>query len=65
VDALPITIFPLPDPRFLRPARLRASGFVDKLNESDVGDAGGIFTEQVYVGVEDGRVGRPEAFMYP
>lgn len=58
----PFGIAAMPHTRLLRLAGARPALAVDVLRQADVGDAGGLLTDQMDVGVEDGGVHRLAVF---
>lgn len=56
MDVEPLGIAPMPHAGLFRLAGARPPLTVDVLRQADVGDAGGVLTNQMHVGVEDGGV---------
>lgn len=56
VDVEPLGIAPMPHAGLFRLAGARPPLSVDVLRQANVGDAGGVLTNQMHVGVEDGGV---------
>ncbi len=56
MDTLPFRVPTMPHPRLFRLAAARPALPIHVLCEADVGDAGGLFSDQVHVRVEDGGV---------
>lgn len=56
MDVLPFGVPAMPHPRLLWLAAARSALAIHILREADVGNAGGLFSNQVHVRVEDGGV---------
>lgn len=56
MDVLPLAVAAVPDTGLFGLAGARAALTVDVLRQADVGDAGGIFPDDVHVRVQDGGV---------
>lgn len=53
MDVLPLAVSAVPHTGLLRLAGSGPTLSINKLSQADVSDAGGIFTDQVDVGVQD------------